>query len=207
MSPRNHSCPLAESQHHVIDPTNPCGALDDGVEDRLHVGRRAADDAEHLGCCGLMLQASRNSALRSWISLNNRTFSMAITAWSAKVLRSAICFSVNGLTSVRRITIAPIAMPSRNNGMAKYCPQTQSGTAPVLTAGNSVLDCSDVMDMNRLAVDHRSANHGAAIEWTVISGRLHGRGAVSGDNADRHHPRREDAASAAFTQIVPRSQQ
>ena len=30
--------------------------LDDGVEDRLHLGRRAADDAEHLGCRRLMLQ-------------------------------------------------------------------------------------------------------------------------------------------------------
>ena len=56
MSPRNHIVALVESQHHVINPTNPCGALDDGVEDRLHVRRRAADDAEHLGRCGLMLQ-------------------------------------------------------------------------------------------------------------------------------------------------------
>ena len=56
MSPRNHIVALAESQHHVIDPTNPRGALDDGVEHRLHVRRRAADDAEHLGRCRLMLQ-------------------------------------------------------------------------------------------------------------------------------------------------------
>ena len=56
MSPRNHSVSLAESQQHVINPTNPRGALDDGVEDRLHVRRRAADDAEHLGRCCLMLQ-------------------------------------------------------------------------------------------------------------------------------------------------------
>ena len=56
MGPRNHTVPLAESQHHVINPTNPGGALDDGVEDRLHVRRRAADDAEHLGRCRLMLQ-------------------------------------------------------------------------------------------------------------------------------------------------------
>ena len=47
---------LAESQHHVINPTNPRRALDDGVEDRLHVRRRAADNAEHLGRCRLMLQ-------------------------------------------------------------------------------------------------------------------------------------------------------
>ena len=56
MSPRNHGVSLAESQHHVIDPTNPGGALDDGVEHRLHVRRRTADDAEHLGRGRLMLQ-------------------------------------------------------------------------------------------------------------------------------------------------------
>ena len=56
MSPWHPSVTLAESQHHVIDPTNPRGALDDGVEHRLHVRGRAADDAEHLGRCRLMLQ-------------------------------------------------------------------------------------------------------------------------------------------------------
>src|SRR5262245_56492160 len=56
MSPPNHSVVLAESQHHVINPTNPCGTLDDGIEHRLHIRRRAADDSEHLCRCRLMLQ-------------------------------------------------------------------------------------------------------------------------------------------------------
>src|SRR6266508_4653688 len=56
MSPRNRRVPLVEPQQHVIDPTNPRGALDDGVEDRLHVRGRAAYDAEHLGRRRLMLQ-------------------------------------------------------------------------------------------------------------------------------------------------------
>src|SRR5262249_54477976 len=56
MGTRNHHGPLVESQHHVVDSTNPRCALDNGVEDRLYVGRRAADDAEHLGGCRLMLQ-------------------------------------------------------------------------------------------------------------------------------------------------------
>src|SRR5262249_8392940 len=56
MSTRNASVSLAESQHHVINPTNPGGALDDGVEHRLHIRGRAADDTEHLGRCRLMLQ-------------------------------------------------------------------------------------------------------------------------------------------------------
>ena len=70
MSPHNHSVPLAESQHHVIDPTNPRGALDDGVEDRLHVRRRAADDAEHLGRCRLMLQGLAQFCVALLSSLN-----------------------------------------------------------------------------------------------------------------------------------------
>ena len=56
MGPRDHIVSLAESQHHVINPANPRRALDDGVEYRLHVRRRAADDAEHLGRRRLMLQ-------------------------------------------------------------------------------------------------------------------------------------------------------
>src|SRR5215472_7021387 len=56
MSPRNQSVTLTESQLHVIDPANLRGALDDGIEDRLHVRGRTADNAEHLGCRRLMLQ-------------------------------------------------------------------------------------------------------------------------------------------------------
>src|SRR5215831_16385882 len=57
MGSLNHNVLLPESQKHVINPTNPRGALDDCVKHRLHVGRRAADDAEHLGRCRLMLQS------------------------------------------------------------------------------------------------------------------------------------------------------
>ena len=65
MSPRKYSVRLAESQQHVIDAANLSGALDDGIEDRLYVRGRAADDAEHLGRSRLMLHCSRSSALRS----------------------------------------------------------------------------------------------------------------------------------------------
>ena len=56
MSPGDHNVSLLKSQHHVINPTNPGGALDDRVEDRLHVRGRTADDPEHLGRRRLMLQ-------------------------------------------------------------------------------------------------------------------------------------------------------
>src|SRR5262249_18954916 len=56
MSPQNRIVLLMESQHNVVNPTNPRCALDDGVQDRLHVRGRAADNAEHLSRCRLMLQ-------------------------------------------------------------------------------------------------------------------------------------------------------
>src|SRR4029434_8065546 len=39
-----------------MQPASPGGALDDSVEDRLHIRGRSADDAEHFGCRSLMLQ-------------------------------------------------------------------------------------------------------------------------------------------------------
>src|SRR5262249_23654033 len=56
MCARDQGVGLAESQGHVIDPTNSGSALDDRVEHRLHVRGRTADDAEHFGRCRLMLQ-------------------------------------------------------------------------------------------------------------------------------------------------------
>ena len=44
-------------------------------------------------CCS---SASVSSRFRASSSANSRTFSIAITAWSAKVSSSAICLSVNG---------------------------------------------------------------------------------------------------------------
>src|SRR5262245_2060260 len=36
---RNYRVPLAKSQHHIINPTNPCRALDDGIHHWLHICR------------------------------------------------------------------------------------------------------------------------------------------------------------------------
>src|SRR5262249_10836564 len=56
MSPRYHNVTVMESQNHIIDSTNLCRAFDNCVEDRLHVRRRATNNAEHLRRCRLMLQ-------------------------------------------------------------------------------------------------------------------------------------------------------
>src|SRR4030095_10779367 len=57
MSPQNRRVSLVEPQQHVVNPTNLCRALDDGIEHRLPVRGRAADDAEDLRCRRLMLQS------------------------------------------------------------------------------------------------------------------------------------------------------
>ena len=56
----------------------------------------------------------RSSA--SLVSLNSRAFSIAMTAWSAKVVTSSICFCENGSTRCRASTMVPIGSFSRNNG-------------------------------------------------------------------------------------------
>src|SRR6516225_3386102 len=46
----------------------------------------------------------------------SRAFSIAMTAWSAKVVTSSIWLLVNGSTRERERVMAPISSPSRNNG-------------------------------------------------------------------------------------------
>ena len=43
---------------------------------------------------------SVRSVVRWRSSLSNRAFSMAMTAWAAKVVTSSICLSVNGRASI-----------------------------------------------------------------------------------------------------------
>jgi hypothetical protein len=52
----------------------------------------------------------------SFVSVNSRTFSMAMTAWSAKVWSNAICSRVNGPGVARETPMAPIGAPSRSIG-------------------------------------------------------------------------------------------
>ena len=54
---------------------------------------------------------------------------MAIAAWSAKVVASSICLSVNGRTVLRVNTMRPIGTPSRSSG------NTKDGTKPPKSLG------------------------------------------------------------------------
>ena len=53
---------------------------------------------------------SSRSRVRACNSPSSRAFSIAMTAWSAKVRTSSICRSVNGSTRFRRETIMPIRL-------------------------------------------------------------------------------------------------
>ena len=64
-------------------------------------------------CCS---SDSDSSRVRCCSASNSRVFSMAITAWSAKVSTSLICFSVNGRTSARYRLKMPTGIPSRRSG-------------------------------------------------------------------------------------------
>jgi len=64
-------------------------------------------------CCS---SASASSWLRSSSAVNRRTFSMAMTAWSAKVSSSATSLSEKFPGSGRPTVMAPIGLLSRISG-------------------------------------------------------------------------------------------
>ena len=81
------------------------GRLGNHIQHGLHIRWRASDPTPRIS---LVAVCCSNDSLSSW---NNRTFSMAITAWSAKVSSSLICGGVKGRTSVRRAASNPISSP------------------------------------------------------------------------------------------------
>ena len=68
-------------------------------------------------CCS---SVSVRSLLRASSSLNRRTFSMAITAWLAKVCSRAICCSPKPSGSAQPIVMAPIGSPARSMGTVTW---------------------------------------------------------------------------------------
>ena len=66
------------------------------LEHRAEVAWRRIDDPQHFGGRGLLLQRLARSVI-------SRAFSIAITAWAAKLWSNAICLSVKGRTSERAL--------------------------------------------------------------------------------------------------------
>ena len=67
-------------------------------------------------CCSRAVLSSR---VRACTSSKSRVFSIAITAWSAKVVISSISCCVNGSTAARVRKMEPIVDPSRISGAAR----------------------------------------------------------------------------------------
>ena len=68
--------------------------INERIEHGLQIERRAADDLEHVGCGGLLLQ--RFAQLIEQAGVLDGDDSLM-----AKLVTSSICLSVNGRTSVR----------------------------------------------------------------------------------------------------------
>ena len=68
-----------------------------------------------------MLQGFAQFALRSCSSLNNRTFSMAMTAWSAKIFEQRDLFVCERPDLRPTNQNRPDGTPSRSSGVASTC--------------------------------------------------------------------------------------
>jgi hypothetical protein len=78
----------------------------------------------------------------SWVSLKRRAFSIAITAWSAKVLSRAISLGRNGARLLRETTIAPMPRSSSSKGANRTTSipvASMPRRAPEGTSGSSTL--------------------------------------------------------------------
>src|SRR5262245_6488077 len=170
MSPGNHSIPLAESQDHVINRTNLCRALDDGVEDGLHVRRRAADNPEHLGRCSLVLQGLTQFCIVFLYLLEqpdvldgNHRLVCKSPKKSDLLVSEGVYFHSTNTNSADRNTLS-------HQRHRKSRPGTTTAATHRLFALREFLFgfSFDVMDMYRLAVDD-----GAAGYRTPIDGQRH----------------------------------
>ena len=87
----------------------------------------SADDLKDLAVAVCCSSASVSSLFRAPSSLNSRTFSIAMTAWSAKVCSQGDLLVREGPHLARRTLIAPIGVPSRSIGAART---VRGGTPP-----------------------------------------------------------------------------
>src|SRR6516164_8095880 len=96
--------------------------------------------------CDLCSLANCSWRFLSWISSNSRTFSIAITAWSAKVVSSSICLSLNGATLAQQ-------------GYGQHRPVAHQ----FLRFREIIVRvCLDVRNLDRAALQQRAAGRGSA---------------------------------------------
>ena len=89
-----------------------------GVEHRLEIGRRGSNDSKNFAGRGLLLQRLGKIAVALLQFFEQPHVLDGDHRLVGEGFQQRNLFSVNGLTSVRRIRIAPIGTPSRSNGVA-----------------------------------------------------------------------------------------
>ena len=102
-------------------------------------------------CCS---SDSARSVFLASSSLNSRTFSMAMTAWSAKVCRSATSRSAKAPGSRRDTTMAPIASPSRSIGTVNRfrIPNSRPSSREISRAEGSSVSGTSNTERVRIAI-------------------------------------------------------
>ena len=104
-------------------------------------------------CCS---SASRELGVACSSSSNSRAFSMAMTAWSANVSSSAICWSRERADLACRATsITPIGVTSRSSGVGEGRPLPDAAMAARAGIGNSVGSAARSSNVDRPPVDDR----------------------------------------------------
>jgi len=127
-------------------------------------------------CCS---SATERSRLRAPSSVNSRTFSIAITAWSANVDSSATCASENGPGSDRPRLIAPMVRPSWTSGTASTArnPAAIAGSVVAYSASSRTsgiitvarVSTARVMPLSRLAGRGKIARIASAPSGVVLA--------------------------------------
>src|SRR4051812_6524351 len=108
--------PVALEQDRMPCLAQPRGGLDEGIEHRLDIKLYRLmtwSTSEVAICCS---RDSLSSSVRACTSSNSRTFSIAMTAWSAKVVTRSICFGLYGPGTIFATKITPTTLPSRRSG-------------------------------------------------------------------------------------------
>ena len=103
MGDRGEYITINTADQGIASVAQPRRVLRDHIQHRLNVRRRTGDHAKDLTRRRLLLQRLGEIAIARLLLVNSRAFSIAITAWSAKVSSSLICLSEKGRTSRLRI--------------------------------------------------------------------------------------------------------
>src|SRR5262245_54776549 len=169
MSPNDLHAPINEPQYYVINPANPRGAFNDGVEHWLHVPGRPAYDSKHLGGRRLNPQGlaqfciTRLDLLEQSHFLNGdnglrgegfKKFDLFLRKRSDFISPDVDCANGHPFTNERRY-------------------QTRSGScadAVLLSPGKLVFTCAEILDVNGSIVDDGAPRQRRSVNrWQFLS--------------------------------------